>query len=158
MFFFPIHIKKFRTDASSECLVKTIRANTVYQYNKDGYYQDDNLSDLLFRNEKDKGIYIREQKALRTRYGGGTTAIFISEGANGASVLTSISYYGNFTSLFIVALICYAVYNLFSKPDPISSLVFPITVILFFGMLSMSALTKQRELIEKVIEHCEQKE
>lgn len=151
----PFNIRRYKTGIDSECFIRKIRANTVYQYNDQGYLRDYNPNNLLFRNEKDKGIYLKEQRDIKTRYGGGTTAVFISENENGNTIVTSMAYFGWQQSLVLSILVFGLIYTIFYSPkDTITVVVGTLIFLILFAFTSSKALDRQRELIEKVIENC----
>ena len=151
----PITIKKYKTDADSECFIRKVRANTIYQYNEDGYVRDYNPNDLLYRNEKVKGIYLKDQSDLKTRYGGGTTAIFISDSDNGKTIITTIAYFGWQQSLVLVLFIIGLLYTIFySSKDTMTVVIGLVIFLILFALTSSKALIRQKDLIEKIIESC----
>ena len=156
MYLLPFYIKKYNTDAEAECFIRKLRANTVYQYNDDGYIRDYNPNDFLFRNEKDKGLYLKEQQDLKTRYGGGTTAVFVDDTNKGKTTITSISYFGWQQSAVLALLLLGLIYTaLFSQKDTLTVSGALIIFNLLFAFTSSKALTRQKELIEKAIDNCE---
>lgn len=155
MYLLPFYIKKYKTNAEGECFVRKIRANTVYQYNDDGYIRDYNPNGLLFRNEKDKGIFLKEQRDLKSRYGGGTTAVFVNDSEKETTIITTISYFGWQQSVVLMLLLFGLLYTaLFSQKDTLYVIGGIFIFYLLFALTSEKALKRQRELVEKAIESC----
>ncbi|TNE53848.1 MAG: hypothetical protein EP338_09985 [Bacteroidetes bacterium] len=155
MYLLPLYIKKYKTNAEGQCFVRKIRANTVYQYNDDGYIRDYNPNGLLFRNEKDKGIFLKEQRGVKNRYGGGTTAVFINDSEKETTIITSISYFGWQQSVFLGLLLLGLLYtSLFSQKDTLFLIGAVVIFNLLFALTSEKALKRQKELVENAIESC----
>jgi hypothetical protein len=155
VYLLPFYIKKYKTNAEGECFVRKIRANTVYQYNDDGHIRDYNPNGLLFRNEKDKGIFLKEQRDLKSRYGGGTTAMFVNDSEKETTIITTISYFGWQQSVVLMLLLFGLLYTaLFSQKDTLYVLGGIVIFYLLFALTSEKALKRQRELVEKAIASC----
>lgn len=150
----PINIRIYNLDIEPAHLVRKIRANTINERNALGYIRKYNPNNLIVRNEKEKGIYLKEQGDLRTRYGGGTTAIFVSDSIHGKTKITAIAYFGWQQSLILFLLLIGLFYTTFYSPkDTITVIIFLIIFLILFAITSSKALARQRNLIEKLIEN-----
>jgi len=151
----PIVVKKYKTKSSSDCIVRKIRANSIYQYNDEGYIKDHNPNNLLFRNEKNKGFYLKEQQSVKRRYGGGTTGVFVEDTEGGGAVVMTIAYYGLQQSLIIIALICGILYTSVFNQDELFKMVgIAFLFNLIIGYSCRESLQRQRKLVESIIDSC----
>jgi len=160
MYLLPVFLKKYKTSSPADCIIRKLRANTVYQYNNDGLIKDYNPNDLLFRNEKGKGLYLKDQRDLSSgvnHFGGGTTAVFVEDKKSGGAIISTISYYGWQQSIVLALLIGGFVYvSFYSQEDIITVLISILIFNLLFALTSYKTLQNQRLLIERIIAICQE--
>jgi hypothetical protein len=156
MYYSPFYIKRYRTTAPANCIIKGIRKNTLYKYDKNGLLKSSNPTKLICRNEVGSAIYLRN-KLYYSRMNGAVTAILLKEDKNSDStIITTIAYHDFGGIMWFLLFIGAGIIYLFNKTENIWSILIPIVVIsILFGLLNSSGLKRQRIFIESIIKQCE---
>ena len=154
MYFLPIYIKRYKVNIKAECLVKNIRSNTMYIYDKNGYIKQSNPRALICRNEKDKTIILKDRPFYHRAWGG-VTAVMVSDKQIGnQTIVTTIAYHDWVGSVWFIFAFIVGIYSFIEGVNPLYSIAL-IGIIPLFNVMDNSELKRQKEYIEQIIINCE---
>lgn len=157
MYLLPFYIKRYKTKITADCFINSIRSNTLYIYDKDGYIRQSNPRGMICRNEKDRTLFLKD-RPYYSKASGGVTALMISEDPKeGHTVITSIAYHDWVGTIWSVLGIIVGIFGLVLGSNPLLSL-FIFAIVFFMNSLDKNELKRQQEFIEQTIKNCELKQ
>lgn len=156
MYFLPFFIKHYSTSITKRCFLHELRSKTLYKYDSNGYIKSTNPDKLICRNEVNGIIYLRDE-LIYGRSGGGVTVIFLKNDKNKDQLsIRTIAFHDFIGSLWFLMLAVIGVYSFLTGKEGFWAVFVPVTIFsFFFGLMHNSQFKRQRKLIEKVIETCE---
>jgi len=156
MYYAPFYIKRYKTTAPRSCIVNSIRSNTLYKYDSNGYIKRSNPNNLICRNEVDTTIYLRDQLYYRRMIGGVTAVRLKKEKNSDKTIITTIAYHDTGGILWFLLFTVAGIGFLINQTESIWALITPIVLFsLLFGLFHTAQLKRQRKLVESVVEKCE---
>ncbi|MBU2062129.1 MAG: hypothetical protein KKH44_09825 [Bacteroidetes bacterium] len=145
----PIKIKTYKLNITAVEFVRRIRGSSWLLVDEEkSLYSPDHY--IPARIEKEKGIYIKNRKDRISRYGGGTTGIFI-ENNNSENKITVIQYFGWQQSLILVLLLLGTIWCLIKNEDWGVLLTALVGFNLIMAIINDEKLKKQLDYIHKII-------
>ncbi len=146
---FPIKIKTYELKITTDEFVRRIRASSwTYLEMEKSLYTPNYY--IPYRIETEKGIYIKNRKDRNSRYGGGTTGIFI-ENNNSQNKITVIQYFGWQKSLILVILLLGTIWCLIQNENWETLLTTLICFNLILAFIEDKNLKEQVEYIHKIM-------
>lgn len=145
----PIKIITYELKITADEFVRRIRGSSWTYVDEEKSLYTPNYY-IPARIEKEKGIYIKNRKDRNSRYGGGTTGIFIEKN-NSQNKITIVQYFGWQQSLILVILLLGTIWCLIKNEDWGILLSTLLGFNLILAIIEDKKLKEQLDYIHKII-------